>query len=211
LPIVVFVCYVVQFIKTFVQRRKFQLAVSALDAQFGYSGFAFALGIPHQRLFQTGLKVIGNHPKVPGFGLFDVAFPLGAGRVGIVDYESLLGAQTGVDKLGFLIARVELIQGDVDVGAKEVVEVKGSFSGSLDADEEDGLHEVFLGGKQGWGMKDSGGSQAKNGAKYILRVFSTFCSARPNPSISAQSTTLVQVMKTMHQRCVLGVYGEDFN
>jgi hypothetical protein len=28
-------------------------------------------GIPHQRLFQTGLKVIRNHPKLPGFGLFD--------------------------------------------------------------------------------------------------------------------------------------------
>jgi hypothetical protein len=77
--------------------------------------------------------------------------PLGAGRVGIVDYESLLGTQTGVDKLGFLIARIELIQGDVDVGAKEVVEVKGGFSGGLDTDEEDGLHEVF------WGVNKDGG------------------------------------------------------
>lgn len=140
LPIVVFVSDVVQFIETFIQRRKFQFAVSALDAHFGYSGFAFTLGIPHQRLFQTGLKVIRNHPKVPGFGLFDVAFPLDAGWVGIVDHESLLGTQTGVDKLGFLISRVELVQGDVNVGAKEVVEVKGGFSAGLDADEEDGFN-----------------------------------------------------------------------
>jgi hypothetical protein len=145
LPIIVLVCNVVQFIKTFIQRRKFQFAVSALDANIGYSGFAFTLGIPHQRLFQAGLKVIGNHPKFPGFGLIDVPFPLGAGWVGIVDHESLLGIQTSVNKLGFFVARVELIQGDVDVGTKEVVEVKGGFSAGLDANEKDGLHEVFGG------------------------------------------------------------------
>ncbi|WP_373553964.1 hypothetical protein [Haliscomenobacter sp.] len=72
---------------------------------------------------------------MPGFGLVDVAFPLGASRVRIVYHESLLGTQTGVDKLGFLIARVELVQGDVDVGTKEVVEVKGGFAAGLDADE----------------------------------------------------------------------------